>query len=159
MKVMKKYLKLFLGFIIFVGCSNHELVRSKKDIFVKVYYLPFPIATYVPVTMSNIGTGQPKEIYLTKEEVNDIYEVFQRVSPMPIFTDATVRLKIAIPNKKDIYIEQTGVVLNGEEVQKINIEGLKKLEKIFNIDLNSNQVSELGLLGGTKKKTVVNYYE
>jgi len=156
---MKKYLKLFLGFIIFVGCSNHELVRSKKDIVVKVNYLPFPIETYVPVTMSNIGTMQPKEIYLTKEEVNNIYEVFQRVSPIPIFDYGAVRLKIAIPNKKEIYIEQTGVVLNGEEVEKINIEGLKKLEKIFNIDLDSNMASKLGLLGGTKKKTVVNYYE
>ena len=156
---MKKYLKFFLGFIIFVGCSNHELVRSKKDIVIKVNYLPFAIDTYVPVTTSNIGIKQSKKIYLTKEEVNNIYEVFQRVSPMPMFKNEKVRLKIAISNKKDIYIEETGVVLNGEEVQKINIEGLKKLEKIFNIDLDSNMASKLGLLGGTKKKTVVNYYE
>jgi len=141
-KNIKKAIVISFSFFLLLGCINKE-TKVKGDILVKVNYLSFTISTYSPVTTSTIGTGQSKEIYLTKEEVNNIYEVFQRVSPMPIFTDATVRLKIAIPNKKDIYIEETGVVLNGEEVEKINIEGLKKLEKIFNIDLNSKMASKL----------------
>lgn len=137
MNIFKKYLKFILYFLFFLGCSHNNEV-TKGNIPVKINYLPFAIDTYVPVTTSNIETKQSKLIYLTQKEIENIYEVFKKVSPIPTFKNKNVRLRIAIPDREVIYIESSGEVLDGQNIKKIDNVGLKTLEDILNVDLKSN---------------------
>ena len=137
-KNIKKAIVISFSFFLLLGCINNKEVKVKRDILVKVNHLSFPISTYSPVTISRIGNMPMKSIYLTDKEVKNIYSILKKVSPAPIFTNATIRLKIDIPTREMIYIEKDGIAQIGKTTRKIDINGLKKLEKILDIDLGSS---------------------
>jgi len=134
---MKKYLWISLCFVILSGCSKNRVEKNEEKIIVKVNYMMFAVDTYAPITATTIRTVSPKNISLTKKEIETVYKVFKKTIPIPKFDDYRLRLRIAIPNKEIIFLDATGVVLDGKEVKKIDILGLKTLENIFNIDLGS----------------------
>jgi len=134
---MKKYLWISLCFVILSGCSKNRVEKNEEKIIVKVNYMMFAVDTYAPITATTIRTVSPKNISLTKKEIETVYKVFKKIIPIPKFDDYRLRLRIAIPNKEIIFLDATGVVLDGKEVKKIDILGLKTLENIFNIDLGS----------------------
>lgn len=153
-----KYLTSIISIVILLGCTHSKPLKlsAKNDekVIVKINYMMFAVDTYVPITKTTIRTLSSKNISLTKKEIKTIYKVFKKTIPIPKFDDQMIRLRIAIPNKEMIFLDATGVVLDGKEVKKIDILGLKTLENIFDIKLGS----EIGLYskpqgtGGTRVK-------
>ena len=141
MNFIKKYLWISLCFFILSGCSKNKVEKNEEKVIVKINYITFAIDTYVPITAKTIGTLSLKNISLTKKEIETLYKVFKKTIPAPKLDDYMIRLRIAIPNKEIILLDATGVVLDGKEVKKIDISGLKTLENILKIKLGS----ELGL--------------
>ena len=138
---MKKYLWMSLCFVILFGCSKNKVQKNEEKVIVKINYMMFAVDTYVPVTTTTIGTISSKNISLTKKEIETLYKVFKKTKPIHEFDDQRVRLRIAIPNKKIIFVESSGVVLDGKKVKKIDILGLRTLENILEVNLGS----EVGL--------------
>jgi len=147
---MKKYLWISLCFIILSGCSTNKVEKNEEKIIVKINYMMFATDTYSAITTARIRTINPKNISLTKKEIETLYTVFKKTIPTPKFDDYMVRLSIAIPNQKIIFLDATGVVLDGKEIKKIDISGLKTLENILNVNLGS----EIGLYGEDDKPKV-----
>ena len=98
----------------------------------------FRINTYVPITRTRIRTLSSKNISLTKKEIESVYKVFKKTTPIPKLDEKMIRLRIAIPNKKVIFLDRRGIVLDGKEVKKLDILGLKTLENIFKVNLGSD---------------------
>jgi len=139
--LIKKYLWISLCFIIVAGCSKNRVEKNEEKVIVKINYTMFRIDTYVPITRTRIRTLSSKNISLTKKEIESVYKVFKKTTPIPKLDEHMIRLRIAIPNKEIIFLDRRGVVLDGKEVKKIDILGLKTLENIFKVNLGS----ELGL--------------
>ena len=147
---MKKYLWISLCFIILSGCSTNKVEKNEEKIIVKINYMMFATDTYAPITTARMRTINPKNISLTKKEIETLYTVFKKTLPTPKFDGYMLRLRIAIPNKKVIFLDATGVVLDGKEVKKIENSGLKTLENILDVNLGS----EIGLYGSNDKPKV-----
>jgi len=147
---MKKYLWISLCFIILSGCSTNQVEKNEEKIIVKINYMMFATDTYAPITTARMRTINPKNISLTKKEIETLYTVFKKTLPTPKFDGYMLRLRIAIPNKKVIFLDATGVVLDGKEVKKIENSGLKTLENILDVNLSS----EIGLYGEDDKPKV-----
>ena len=120
-----------------MGCSKNKVQKNEEKTIVKINYMMFAVDTYVPVTTTTIRTISSKNISLTKKEIETLYKVFNKTTPIPEFDNQMARLRIAIPNKKIIFLDATGVVLDGKEVKKIDILGLKTLENILEVNLGS----------------------
>ena len=142
-KNIKKAIVISFSFFLLLGCINNKEAKVKGDILVKVNYLSFSICTYSAVTIATIENMTMKSIYLTDKEVENIYSVLKKVSPAPIFTGGRVRLKIDIPTREMIYIQKDGIAQVGKTTRKIDINGLKKLEKILGINLGSSLLLNL----------------
>ena len=125
---------LILLIIHLLGCTHNV---GKQNEVVEVNYLSFQIETYSPVTTESISTTTYKKIFLNKKEIIEIYALLKQVKSPLTFHNQKVRLKMLMPNKEIIYIEKDGTVLIGKNVKKIDMKGLKKLEKILDIDLGS----------------------
>jgi len=147
---MKKYLWISLCFIILSGCSTNQVEKNEEKIIVKINYMMFAVDTYAPITTARMRTINAKNISLTKKEIETLYTVFKKTIPTPKFDGYMVRLRIEIPNKKIIFLDATGVVLDGKEVKKIDNLGLKTLENILDVNLGS----EIGLYGAEDKPKV-----
>jgi len=130
----KKYSILIVLIIYLLGCTHNV---EKQNEVVEVNYLSFQIETYSPVTTESISNTTYKKIFLNKKEIIEIYALLKQVKSPLTFYNNKVRLKMLMPNKEIIYIEKDGTVLIGKIVKKLDMKGLKKLEKILDIDLGS----------------------
>ena len=132
--LLKKYSALLLFVISLLGCTN-SVVKSERNEVVEINYISFSVETYSPVKRLDMSKMTYKKIFLNKQEVIQIYDLLKKVSSSIVFRNKKVRLKILMPNKDIVYIEQSGIVSIGEDTRKIDKNGLKTLEKIFSIDL------------------------
>ena len=142
---MKKYILINILLLVLMGCSKNKVEKNEERTIVKINYMMFAVDTYVSVTTTTIRTVSPKNISLTKKEIETLYKVLKKTTPMPKFDEYMVRLRIAIPNKKIIFLDANGVVLDGKEVKQIDILGLKTIENILEVNLGS----EIGLYSST----------
>lgn len=112
----------FLG-ILFVLCqlllgTIAYAENNKSDAF--VYYVPFDVDTYAPVTTENIVEQSfCKLSFSGSSDVAKSLTYLLTAAPAGTFSNKVVRLKVSMPNDVDIFVDTDGgVLITGNELHK-----------------------------------------
>jgi len=92
--------------------------ENMNDVF--VYYLPFDVDTYVPVTTENIV--EQSFCKLSFSESSDVAKslgYLLTTATSGVFSNKVVRLKVSKPNGVDMFVDTDGgVLITGDEQHK-----------------------------------------
>ena len=135
---MRRSLKLcvVIGLFLLVSCAKGRPIMT-------VYFMPFSVSTYVPVT--------PKDIACQAEEKWTITDIAQASTLITIlnygdkanFDNNRVRMLVS-SNGKSYYIDQDGVALYGKITHKIDLGRIDAFRK----SMSPNTILQLR---GTKR--------
>jgi hypothetical protein len=114
---------------------NSEMTNNKGRPSMKIYFVPFEIETYVPITMNDIESKSKYEIWFYGEHAfcNKIQRLLESNKTNAKIDNKVIRLKVEIFKNEGIiayYVDQEGVVVkNKEETFYLSKDKLKTIEK------------------------------
>lgn len=98
----------------------------------KVYYIPFEVKTYVPVTIENIGNRAFYVFQITTEsdQAKNLIKILDE-NDAGTFNSKMVRLKVQLQGKT-YFVDSNGNVQKAMKISKANLVALKNsLNKII----------------------------
>lgn len=125
---------LLLGlFLNFNGGNTKEMKHVDKEAIMKIYFIPFEIETYVPVTILNIEDSSIYELRFVKEHIfcTELRNLLESNKVNNKIDNKAIRLKVEFTREKNVYyVDQKGVVLkNNETYYQLSKKAMQKIEK------------------------------
>ena len=97
-------------------------------------YLPFSVATYAPVKISDMNKMKHIKKSFTIEQINQIYKILFTAKPNAKFDNKVVRLKMKMQHGEVIYVDRDGVVVRGDNFSQLDKENFERLKGILKLD-------------------------
>lgn len=123
----------FTLFFIFFSVYLRHIGNGKERgemTTIKIFYIPFDVGTYLPVTPENIE-DQAQCIFKLSSKDSDIKTLkdILEASKSGSFIDKLVRLKVVSLYSKDVYVDFEGGMKKGSnELEKLTEQSFSKLK-------------------------------
>lgn len=111
------------------SCLKSE---ENMNTLAEIYYVPIGVETYVPMTIENI-----EQHYARHSKLSVDSKAFKKlistleISDDGIFDFTKVRVKIILPNKETIFIDNSGALSSKYSNRKIDNNALEKVKNIL----------------------------
>lgn len=134
MKKKLLYITLILLCVFVIkGGVSAEMKKDSKNIFMKIFFIPFEVSTYIPVTMNDIEDRSLNTIWFAKDHVfsKEIKKILESNRTDKTIDNKVIRLKVVFLKDNHIYyIDQNGIVLKDNKIHfLLSKEKLNKIEK------------------------------
>ena len=116
---------IVIAILALTSCAN----QFDKSRVVQIYYIPFAVETYAPVTMANIESQHLRhaELHVASREYNTLM-VLLRSSDPGTFDNQLVRVKILRANSEPTYVDRNGGMRRASSEAQINALQVSKLD-------------------------------
>ncbi|MBI1912830.1 MAG: hypothetical protein HYS21_12625 [Deltaproteobacteria bacterium] len=131
---MKKFvISFFILLSLFLEGGATAKMKEDPNIFMKIFFIPFKVSTYIPVTMDHIEERSLNTIWFAKNHVfgEEIKKILESSRTDKKIDNKIIRLKVEfLEDNHKYYIDQNGIVLKDDKINYLlSKEEMSKLEK------------------------------
>lgn len=125
-----RLLAIILFLVLLVEGTGVTIEEKGHEAMMRVYFIPFAIETYVPITMTNIEDKSLHAIWFTKEHplINKLRNLLRLRPAREDIDNRVVRLKVQFV-RDTFYVDQEGRVIEENTGKKFRL-SKKQLDEI-----------------------------